>query len=258
MQRRLSIALSLAVLLIGGATWYRIVGASDSSSSLTVINNNDDQVTYIDSPIGSTGSAGTSSGEKLNTTDLVGRQLMYDYLALASQGQATDENMNKLVSDYATNLSNIGSYKPLVSADIKMVSDTKENLQNYSSNLTRIYSKYHSLAAKTVKDAGDLSDVESKKFTSTMNELGKLYAEASHELESVLVPVSLSTEHLKLINNYISSAGAFSAIGTANTDATSAYGALSTQAENSAEETELILSIQSKLLRSGILFNAEI
>ena len=251
MSRRLAIALSLSALLIGGATVYRFAYAE----ALTVVRApevSDTDTTIIDAPIDTAGSGTTTP---LTTTDLVGRQVLADYLNLTQNGQATDDNVNALATNYADKLTSLDTFTPLAPADITLSSDSKSDLQAYATTVMALHTKYQSQTASIVKGGGDLSAVDSKGFAPTMNALGKLYGQAATELEAVKVPPSLSVEHLKIINIYLSNAKALSAISDVNVDGASAYAALNVQAQNSSDLIDAVTSIQSKLLASGILFN---
>ncbi len=254
MHRHLGLALSFSALLIGGATWFRFASAENFSPTLSVVNDaptSISEVSIVDSPI----TSGNSASANLTTTDLVGRQLVSDYLSLASNGQATDENINSLVGNFATNLSNLNSFKLYSSIDLVIVPDSKTSLEAYGASVSRIYKKYHDAAGRVVATAGPLTEVESKNFSSAMVALADLYKKSSEELKTVPTPSSLAEAHLKLVNNYISSSNALTAVANVNKDSTTAYAALSTQTENSAEETLIFSTIQTKLLGNGIIFN---
>ncbi|MDB5194814.1 MAG: hypothetical protein JWN50_828 [Parcubacteria group bacterium] len=258
MQRRLALALSISALLIGGATWFRVAHAQNPFKTLTVVNTpaqtNGNQTTIIDTPVAP--NIATTTTENLTATDLVGRQFMSDYLSLASNGQATDANVNTLVGNYANNVAGLDSFALYTTADIKIVPTSTQSLQAYSNAVMAIYAKYHGMATAVVKSAGDLSSVDSKNFASTMNILGSFNLKASEDLKTVPVPDTLAVAHLKLVNNNIASGHALESIGNTTSDSVTAYAALSAQAENASETTDALLSIQSTLLANGILFNA--
>jgi hypothetical protein len=261
MQRRLAVALSISVLLIGGATWFRLTRVVKASRNLIVENktttSNLSSAALSEADIQTTATpTNATTSESLNTTDLVGRQFMTDYLGLASNGQVTDANVSKLVDNYATNISNLDSFRPFATADITVVPTSKDTLDAYSKKVTAVYTKYHALGMNITNSAGDLSSTDSKNFAPTMLALSKLALSAAEELKAVPVPDSLSVDHLQLVNNGISSANALKAIGSINDDSVTAYAALNAQAQNASEATTILLDIQSKLLASGILFNA--
>lgn len=256
MQRRLALALSLSALLIAGATYMRVAHAEKPYKALTVVNVSEapsqNDTTIIDTPVVASDTA--APAENLTTTDLVGRQLMSQYLDLASNGQATDATIQELADNAANNIASLNTFTLATAAQLHIVADGKASFQTYGEALSVLNGKYQGLAKAVADKAGDLSDVTSKGFSSTMDALSKLEKKASDELTSLPVPASIAQTHLKLINNYLSSASAFSALSRANTDAATAFAGLVAQSTNSAEADSLLLSIETALLAQSITF----
>lgn len=256
MQRHLALALSISALLIGGATWYRIAYAQNPAQNLTIIDRpvsgEAADTTIVDAPISNTDEGGQK--EKLTSTDLVGRQLISQYLDLAQNGQATDANIQALAENAAQNIATINSFKPLTNTEIKIVADTKENFRAYGDAFNAINAKYQGLANIAASNGGDMSDISSKGFISVMSELAKLTKSSAEDLALLPVPASLASAHLGLINNYISSSNALAALSNANADSVTAFAGLVAQASNADEATSLILTIQSSILAQTSTF----
>jgi hypothetical protein len=89
-----------------------------------------------------------------------------------------------------------GVYITLVGAEdtphIKTVPSTIENLQNYSSSVLSIYSKYK-----------DMTDAEAKGGNSS-RALASIYHQAAVELLNLSVPADLLETHTELVDTYLS------------------------------------------------------
>src|SRR4051812_19067963 len=125
MHRRLGIALSLSALLIGGALTFRLVSARSIPPTLAAVPTTGSDVTIVDSPIASViaPAATSTSTEPLTTTDLIGRQMLSDYLNLAAAGEATDDSVAALAAKYVDNIGAASPVDVATSADIHVVPD---------------------------------------------------------------------------------------------------------------------------------------
>jgi len=257
LRPRVVFALSLSILLIGGAILHRFVFASVPQNSLVAIQEPTNSVTDV-APIVQNDVVATSTSTtktNISTTDLLSRQLLSDYLAMATQGQTTDQSIASLADKYAEtivslNTSTINEIPPL-----RTVPDSKTNLEAYGSSLSKTYQKYHDLTAMVIKKSGDISDPGSAAFASAMKSLSILFKQSALELEQIPVPTSFSDLHTKLIKNYLSSALTFVSLADVSKDATGAFGALSAQAQNSSDQAEILSQIQVTLLTNGVYFS---
>ncbi len=257
---RLTLAILMTVLLIGVASFKRFAQPSTYVANLAAIKQAEAisaeaaanallAENYADLEA-ATSNASSTAG--LSNTDLISRQFMSSYLSMAADGNATDENIDALGNQFADSITTLNSYKSEVMSDLSLVTDSQSHFQAYATELSTIYSKYQTLTISTMKTAGNISDTSSPHFASTMKALAVIFDRAAKELEGTDVPASLADDHLKLINNYLSSASAFSALARVSTDSASAYGALATQSENSAMESSIMQNIQSTLAIKGI------
>jgi hypothetical protein len=256
MRFRLGFALSVSLILILGALFFRFVYSSRTVSYLATVpsgnSQSDEALNVTDDSVDITDT--TTTPENLNTTDLVARQLFSDYLDLTSQGAVTDETVANLADKYAENVLSLNSFSGIKATDLKTVPDSKEAMALYGQNVTTIYDKYQSLTKSAAKKGGDLSQVDSPLFSTTMDTFGKLYLRAADELKNISVPSSLVDIHMQLVNNYLSSAEAIQSISKINSDSASAFAALNAQAQNSENETGILLNIQMALASKGVPF----
>ncbi|MBX4189498.1 hypothetical protein KW785_02795 [Candidatus Parcubacteria bacterium] len=252
----------MTILLIGAATWKRIENNKAVSEQLVAIQNAD-TITLTEDDAARAAlaealqpdAASTTAQSSISTTDLVSRQIFSDYLNIAANGQATDESLSALGDAYASKLGTLTSFTPRTKADIGTVADAQKTFEDYGQAVTTIYTKYQNLAGMTIKAGGDLTRDDNPKFASTMSALGLLYKRMADELTALPTPKSLADTHLKLINNYLSSAGALGAIAGATDDAMSSLSALSVQSANTNEEQGILESLKLSLFTHGVSFS---
>jgi hypothetical protein len=264
---RLTLALSMAVILIGIATWKRFDQPSVYVANLVPVQNAGNSITeeeadnaalaegYAEMGISpdATSSNATSTAD-LSSTDLVGRQFMSDYLDLAANGEATDDNIAALAGNYANSITSLSSTATVGPEMLTVIADSAQNFTAYSSTISNLYQKYQSATADIVKRSGDMSDISSQGFVPGMNALASLYQSAAKDLEDTPVPTSLADAHLRLVNNYLSSSASFKALANATSDSASAYSALVTEAQNSSDESAILQSIQAILAINDVSF----
>jgi len=253
---KLTIALSIAVALIGGATWSRFFQTTPQEAylvSVPEIEQLSSEEEFLEDFVDTGASLSTGPAAPLSETDLVGRQLFSDYIELASMGQTSSENLNTLATKYANNILNGPSVGRIEINQIIIVPNSEENLSRYSQSITFIRNKYKNLAEGQYRTS-EISDVNSPAFKTFMSAAGKLYRASANELLGVQTPISLAEDHRALINNYLGSALAMEALANISNDPVSAYAALNTQAKNTKEETDLLLKIQMAMIANGIIW----
>lgn len=258
---RLTIALSISVVLIGGAMWSRFGQTSYVSSSIVAVENLDPAVSneaFLADFISTTTPISTTSAEPLSQTDIIGRQLFLDFMALKSSGQITPSSISSLANKYAENL--VGQNMQVKQISLKqvvVVTDSEENFIAYSKAITNIRNEYKNIVTIQYSKEG-VTDTNNQAFSTFMDAVGKLYEAAAGKLLATKVPVSLSQNHVELINNYLENAKAMEALANMSDDPMSAVTALKTQTENTNKERGLLLKIQQTMVASGIIFNSDI
>jgi len=193
----------------------------------------------------------SSSTPPLTTTDLIGHQLILDYVDLATRGQATDENLNKLAENYVDSIPTILSPRTLNYTDLTSVSNTRLNLQTYATDFTKIYKSY-SERVKAANANAKNSNVLGPGLYSLASNLSKIYLDTSNQLQKLPVPLALAENHLKIINIYLEDSVAMKAISETEKDASQAFAGMVTINNNMDEESAILNSITDILTKNGI------
>lgn len=253
-------ALSVAVVLIGGAMWFRFFQTSPSQAQgvlapeIGTFSSSSEDIVSAD--FFNTGaSLPRTSTTTLVQADSIGRQLFSDYLALKSQGKTTSSDIQALAERYAENIKNLDLSMPKVNLNqLTILPDSAENLTAYSDTITNIRDKYKNLvAAESQSNESGIKDIRSQAFSTFTGTVSKLYQAAADELLLVRVPASLSANHLELINNYLASAAAMKLLSNTSEDPIRAYAALNIYAQDTNKESELLSNIRTTLMANGII-----
>lgn len=260
---RLIIALAVSVALIGGAMWFRFVRIPPYTAEVVAVSqvntpSSDDAQVLTDFFSTATSTPATSTTVALSQTDLIGRQLLSDYLALKSQGQTTPDNIDAFATSLAESIKNVDISIPKANPNqIIVLPESEANLATYGNTMTNIRNKYKNLVATQVKSGeNDVANTNSPAFSIFMSAAGKLYKAAADELLLVRVPTSLAQNHLGLINQYLENAEVMRLISNTSKDPLQAYAALNIYIKNSGRESELLTNIQKALMAHGIIFNS--
>jgi hypothetical protein len=253
MRFRLALALSISVLLIGGASWTRFSRADTYHADLAVVPSAaltaDYQNLLAASATLSTSTPKTQ--EPLTETDLIGRQMILDYISLAANGQATDATVNDLANRYIESLSTLNRASTISQAEIKIVANDKANFQEYANVLAQIHIEY----AKQINKSGNTINIDPDNPSLDPEVTGrfqKAYALAASKLTDLSVPLTLVPSHLKLVNSYMSSAEAMKHIAAMDKDVISAFASLIVANENLTKETAALDEIARILTSNGI------
>lgn len=258
-------ALAISIALIGGAMWFRFVRIAPYTTQVVSVSevepiSSEDSLLLTDFFSTETANVSTTSTTTLSQTDLIGRQLFTDYMALKSRGEVTSDDIKALADKYAESIKNTDVSIPKVNPNqVIVLPDSAENLTTYGNAITNIRNKYKNLVTtKAQNSGGDITDISSQAFLTFMGAVGKLYKSAADELLLVRVPTSLASNHIDLINNYLESAEVMISISVTAKDPIRAYATLSIYAQHSEKESELYLNIQKIMMANGIIFNSKI
>ncbi|MFZ2484613.1 MAG: hypothetical protein WAX80_00200 [Minisyncoccia bacterium] len=254
MPFRLALALSASVILIGLASWQRFSDLTEVQNIVAVERPDITEEEY--GPIlndfvepGATTTIPFSG--PVNNTDLISRQLILDYISMAANGQATEATIENLANQYVESIPMIGQSPVLTLEDIKSVSDSKTNSQNYANAMLEIH---RNLARQITRSQGsntDLGTLNASLYPFALS-IGRAYTLASLKLKDLSVPKSIAPTHLQLINNYLSSAHAMKSLSEAEQDSTSAFAGLVVLSENIEKERVLLDRISQILTANGI------
>ena len=105
-------ALVISIVLVGGAMWFRFVKIPPYTNPVATVT----QVEQVESTstddllltdfFNTETSIPATSTTALSQTDLIGRQLFSDYLALKSEGKTTPDDINAFAASLAESIKN--------------------------------------------------------------------------------------------------------------------------------------------------------
>ncbi|MBX4200088.1 hypothetical protein KW790_01340 [Candidatus Parcubacteria bacterium] len=256
MRFRLSIALLVSVVLIGGALFYKL-SASHGEAQISFVQGDEnnladvsisldgDTVTDLSVPTSST------STDNLSTTDLIGRSLLSDYINLAANGEDTEDNVNALANKYADQVPTLTISQELKASDVQTVDDTQSNYQKYADAFTKIHKTYVDYINKTGIQKKNITDLGPDLYFAA-RAFSIAYTQAGDSLKSLPVPLSLASLHLQLVNSYYSSGAAMLAISKTENDSASAFAGLVTLSSNLKIEDSLMAEITKTINSHGV------
>src|SRR3989338_7809365 len=205
-------ALVVSIALIGGAMWFRFVRippyANPAVSVSQVESLSSENDPFLTDFFNTEASSSAASAPELSQTDLIGRQLFSDYLALKSEGETRPGNIDVLAKNLAESIRNVNLSIPKINSNqVIVLPESEANLAAYGNAMTNLRNKYKNLvAAQTESGGSDLANTDKPAFSSFMDAAAKLYKAAANDLVLIVVPASLSQKHLNLINQYLENA----------------------------------------------------
>ncbi len=186
---------------------------------------------------------------ELTTSDLVGRQLILDYISLAQNGQASGDNLSALVERYVESIPSIASSAGITLTDLHVVPNSTAAFSTYGTVLKVAYEAYANGLNSAYSPEADIGGTQGESMTKKM---GSVYAQTAKKLQEMAVPAELSSIHLSLINIYLQNASSMSAMSRTSSDPTSSFAGLIAIKSNAAQEQEILGEIQAILNKHGI------
>lgn len=246
---RVGIALLVSVVLIGGATWVRTSQGKQAPTLFGVEGTKSEDANPYSNAYWPEQSLTQNEGN-LTKTDLISRQLMGDFITLSTQGEATEENISKLVNNYVEIIPTISSSITITVSDLKTVPNTRQNFLDYD----RISTIIAKARASSISNAYKYSTTGggSGAFYSLAGEIGKAYEKAAEEHRSQNVPLALAEAHVRLINNYYSTAAGMKSISQVDTDSAGALAGMVNVSKTMKEEEQIVSEIISILTKNGL------
>lgn len=247
MKTRIAIALVASAILIGSALLSRT--ASKDKENIGVLSVREAEISeeeYQDflqdflSPRPSTTTPLTYSD---NSTDLLGKQLVLDYVNLAATGQLTNSGINNLVNQYAESIPALVQFKSIKESEIIVVPDNKVNFQSYDERLGKILLTHAQSLGYDSKEPS--TSIPSPSL------LKNSYEKTTLELKNLPVPKSLSSLHLDLANTYFVTAQTAAMITSPDEDPGQTLAAIILIDENLNKEAVTLNEIV-RILRSKI------
>jgi|SRR3989344_7507336 len=255
MRFRLALALLVSVILIGAASWSRFLTADPTQPGIAVVDQFGEQDEYsavlLQEFLKPKTTSATSSNDTLTNTDLIGRQLIMDYVGLAASGGAGIESINALAERYVESIPTLNNAPKISYLDINIVTNTKTNFENYSNELVKIYARHSEsidIASASVNDITSLNNI----YYAFAKNTEKTYGDTAQELKNLPVPNSLATAHLKLVNKFLSNVTAMKSIYDVEEDPVMAIAGLITVKDNMEEEIVILEEIEQILRANGI------
>ena len=256
MRFRLALALSLSLLLIGVATWDRFAAPYEYKAPSVVaieqfgINGDSYEAVVQDFTEPKSEEVTPPSTEPLSNTDIVGRQMIMDYITIAAGGQATEANLTNLANQYVSSLPALLTFHKISYADLKTVSNAKENLRSYADAFDQIYIE-HSTRINNVL-AGSNIVVSPENYYALIGKSSSMYEDLSLELKNLPVPLLLASTHAELVNIELSSAAATKAVLKMEEDPATGFAGLIHIGANLDHEISLLKEIEQILKANGV------
>ncbi len=183
-------------------------------------------------------------------TDLIGRQLMIDYLNLSGNGQATPENLKALADQYVDSIPTLHASVTVGYQDLTTTSNTRASIEMYANKVGEIYKRYSKDLGGLSESGGVLSDLTKTEYD-YMLKAGTAYENRAIELKNTAVPVALASAHLKLININLSSAAALKAAANTEKDPATGFAGMLAINTNLDEEITALQEIVEIMTRSN-------
>ena len=249
MHKGIFAAIFISIALIGLATFQRVKPSGNASPQLSVINTKKESEEAYQDLLKTYLEEGSSTAEDLTGTDLIGRQLVLDYLSLAQSGQATDASLTTLAERYVENLPTLITSEHVQYLNLNIVSNNESAFRQYADILQSIYKSYTGIIREAnSKDAEtDFSGV-----IDTSIKLSQAYKGAAEQMKNMPVPGELAEAHLNLTNLYLENASALASLGRQVEDPASSFAGLLVMKENVDEEQIILRKIEDILSDNGI------
>lgn len=255
MPFRIALALSLSVMLVGAASWWRFSTVQYVKPVLTTVEqldayglSDDDFIRDFTEP---KPEEVIVKKEPLSQTDIIGQQLIMDYIGLATSGGAGPQSINALAEQYASIIPTLSKPDKLGYQDVKMAPNTTSSLKIYSEELGKIYVT-HSLNINKIYTSGIEGVSLDKAYYSFAKEASLEYRNVVNELRKLPVPLPLATFHLELINIHLSNLAAMESIAQAQEDPLVAFAGFVSANESSGREVAALEEIGKILKTNGI------
>lgn len=252
MRRSVIFSISLSLILIVGALSLRIF--SNNSSANLVAGGAKTEEAYVKDVFFNTAQDSSTpqenTDEPLSDTDLIGRQMILDYVALARNGEASAENLAALAEKYIDNVPNLTRAKSISYLDLNIVSNNPSNIRNYSESIEKIYKDYSSSLIGAYAKNGQIS--LNSQSEALMAKMGEIYGQAASRLQNMSVPGAVAEYHLSLVNLYLQNAAAMAALSQADSNPASSFAGLISLKSNVEKEREILNQIEETLKENAV------
>ena len=247
MRTGLVLSIVVSILIIGAAIWFRTSQTSRINPDLAV----------VESTSTPSGSSATSTifgwinespaADSINRTDLIGQQLIIDYVNLAASGQATSENVDSLANQYVSSMPGLIKTNQIGKSSLHVVDDSLNAFSSYSDSMTAILNDYQTRVQQFMPNGSTLNPA----FYTGITEVGKIYSDTAESMEKIPVPGTLADLHMELINVYLSNSSVMSAIAQTESDPAKSFSGLALYQNNASQETNVLNEINQELKKHG-------
>ena len=253
MKKPIALAIFGSALMIAAALFVTYRKNEEVIARPTLVAENYlDKIPDASAPTSTSTSTAVTAGETkpASGTDLIGRQLILDYIELARSGGVTQDNLGLLAERYINSIPTLVAPKKITLIDIKAVSTNRENISSYAREIRNAYRNYtSSMIGSYSEDAQDITNPKSKEMFESMS---KIYFSIAETLSAMKVPGELAEDHLLLANTYFENSAAAKALAAASTDPASAFAGLIFLSENAEKENNTMTNIENFLSENGI------
>ncbi|MBI1974535.1 MAG: hypothetical protein HYS51_01640 [Candidatus Zambryskibacteria bacterium] len=245
MRQRLALAFLVSTTIIGAALWQRVSTTSYVKPALEITPkldvyqgiSDEDFVRDFTEP---TKADSTVAEKPLTNTDIIGRQLVSDYIGLVVKGGAGTETINTLAEQYASIVPSLNKSAKLTYTDIRTAPTTEDNLKYYGNEIDRIYVSYSELINKAYSSSRTA-------YYSFAKDAVPAYLQIIEDIKMLSVPLPLASTHLELINLHLSNLSAAESIQKAEEDPLTAFAGFIAINDNSEKEIALLKEIEQTI-----------
>jgi hypothetical protein len=255
MRFRIALALLVSILFIGASSWSRLKPTGKVEYNILTVeqaeSNDDNYQDFLQDFLEPKKSDIATPTKPLSNTDLLGRNLLLDYIGLAANGAANTYSINALANQYVENIPTLLKFEKVSYEEIKTISDTKSNFENYSNELGRIYAEHAKRISLIQTNRSSLDDSNNAYFLFA-EAANTIYKDTFFKLKDLSVPTSIALVHLQLVNSQLSSAAAMESISKIERDSATAFAGFIVMRENLDEEVIVLKEIEKILKTNGI------
>lgn len=243
-------ALFVSIFLVGGALWVRLSSNSTVKYELSLVEQEKDDQEILNFFLDPNAEIPKIEVPLPKSEEALGQQLILDYVELATSGKANQQSLANLADKYVLTIPTLTQADSIVYADLKIVDDSKANLQKYADEITKIHFDYtQRISSKYTGFSLNTLNQELYSFAGTFS---LAYKEAATRLRNISVPRTVAQNHLDLVNSYLSSGAAMEAVSKKEADTAKAFAGILALNENLGKESILLNEIQRILNSSGI------
>ncbi len=258
LRSKISVAISLSVILILVVSWHRFYYKPHSEEGLIVINSDNKMSENFLLDILNTSDTETlatsANPQPLTKTDRLARDLFTDYAESNHKGLDSSADLEKIADKYSDLIleGNPVGYTPVSISDLSVLAGSSlENLSNYGEKMLNLR-KEGIEEIKSSSSQSSFTQIGEQDSQEFFTKAAKLYSDSAEKMKGIQVPQTLAGNHLRIINIYLQNAVALENLSKINDDPFAAIGAVKTQSINAQIEIDLFLNIELAMMAVGL------